>query len=93
LSYKGHNVQHCCLKYMKGGIGTQQRIHLLHCGHSYVVVNMEFFYDVPFKPGYRDASSLSFDSLCERADEQLFGKVINNTQHLLPSSLTTRAAL
>ena len=51
LSYKGHNVQHCCLKYMKGGIGTQQRIHLLHCGHSYVVVNMEFFTTFHLSPG------------------------------------------
>jgi len=42
------------------------------------------------KLGYRDASTPSFDSLCERADEQLFGKITNNTQHLLYSLLPHR---
>jgi len=31
-------------------------------------------YNVLLNSGYRDASLPSFDSLCERADEQLFGK-------------------
>jgi len=35
------------------------------------------------KFGYSDASLPSFDSLCERTDLQLFGKIINSTQHQL----------
>jgi len=31
----------------------------------------------------RDASSPSFDSMRERADDQLFGKITTNTQHVL----------
>jgi len=37
--------------------------------------------------GYRAAQSPSFDSLCERADEQLFIKIMKNKQHLLRSLL------
>ena len=45
----------------------------------------------------RDASSPSFDSLCERTDDELFGKITDNTLHsapaVLPSTPTTGAAV
>ena len=44
---------------------------------------LDSFLQCCIKLRYRDASSVSFDSLCERADDQLFGKITNNTQHLL----------
>ena len=39
------------------------------------------------KLGYRDANSLSFDNMCETADERLFSRIVNNSLHPLHSLL------
>ena len=39
------------------------------------------------KLGYRDANSLSFDNMCETADERLFSRIVNNSLHPLYSLL------
>ena len=39
------------------------------------------------KLGYHDANSLSFDNMCETADERLFSRIVNNSLHPLHSLL------
>ena len=39
------------------------------------------------KLGYRDANSLSFDNMCETADERLFSRIVNSSLHPLYSLL------